>query len=182
MKKLCAAALTLSLLSFGSAADAACPVDTACDTARVQANKPEHIGKKAATTQAMVCVHAVAHEKTELVLVDGEQPRGEPVSGDVITSWRTQASKWKSWPTDQQYVYREICFPKAFLRQGNRSDGAFRSALTLCNGTELNQPLRNRSVWRSSKGVPQLIDQKRRIGSSDPACLLGSEICAQYGL
>lgn len=171
------------LVAFGSPAMAGdCRLDTACDAARVQANLPEYRGKVKATTQTMVCVHALAHEPTELVLANGDQPYGAAVQGHVITKWRTQASQWKPWPSDRRFVYREICFPKALLHEGNDPGRPLRQALTLCNGVELNQPLRNRSVWRTTDGTPQYIAKVRRVGPADSACLLGDELCKAYGL
>lgn len=185
MKKLFLALVLIgaSLVFFETTAEAGeCRFDTACDVARIQANLPEYRGPRKPTTQTMVCVHALAYEPTELVLANGDQPYGAPVAGHVITKWRVQTSQWKPWPRDRRYVYREICFPKALLHEGNDPKQKLRDAVTLCNGVELNQPLRNRSVWRTKDGVPQYIAKVRRVGLADPSCLLGDGLCAEYGL
>ena len=173
--------MTYLLLSFGTAASA-CETDTACDAARIQANLSDYRGPVAPTTQTMVCVHALAYEPTELVLANGDQPVGSPVLGHALTKWRVQSNQWKPWPQDSNYVYREICFAEALLHENNDPSAPFRGALTLCNGIYLEQPLRNRSVWRSSKGVPAFISSERRIEFDDAACLLGANECARFGL
>jgi len=175
----------LLFVSFSSAAfadDGSCTADTACDVSRIQDNRSDYRGILAATTQDMVCVHAVAYERTSLVLVDGDQQPGSPVHGDVLTSWRVQESAWKPWAQDSDRWVREICFPRAMLRDGNDPSAPFRDALTLCNGEYLDQPLRHRSVWRSSKGVPEFIHVERRVEADNAACLLGSAECALHGL
>lgn len=180
-----ALALVAGGLTFGSVAsanEAECVKHTACDAARIQSNLPEVPGPQAPTTGNMVCVHAVAYEPTELVLADGDQPVGQAVEGDVITKWRVQESQWKRWPLDNRYVYREICFHEALLHVDNDPTKPFREALTLCNGIYLDQPLRNRSVWRTSKGVPAYISRVGRVEFDDAACLLGSAECANFGL
>jgi len=168
-----------AVVAVATQADA-CETDTACDAARIQANMPDYVGEQAPTTQTMVCVHVLAYEPTELVLAAGDQPVGQPVTGDVLTSWRVQEGAWQQWG-NTTHVYREICFPRALLFQGNNPNVGFRD-LTLCNGEYLNEPLRNRSVWRASKGVPQYIESVRRVEVDDPACLLGDAECARYGL
>lgn len=167
---------------MASPAAANCKVDSACDASRIAASMSNYRGPLAATTQDMVCIHAVAYEPTALVLADGDQPLGAPVQGEPLTRWRVQRDQWSPWETDPQYVQREICFPRAFLKDGNNPRAGFREALTLCNGEYLDEPLRNRSVFRKSKGVPQFIWSERRVEANDPACLLGSETCARYGL
>jgi hypothetical protein len=169
------------LMSFSSSA-VACTTDTACDVARVQANLSDYRGPLAPTTQTMVCVHALAYEPTELVLANGDQPIGSPVAGHALTTWRVQANQWKRWPQDPAYVYREICFAEALLHVNNDPSAPFRQALTLCNGIYLDQPLRNRSVWRTSDGVPAFISAQRRVEFDDAACLLGTAECARFGL
>lgn len=165
-----------------AAANGDCQADTACDAARIQANLSDYSGPLRATTQTMVCIHALAYEPTELILANGDQPNGQPVAGHQLTGWRVQTDQWRPWPQDRQFVFREICFPEALLHEGNDPNARFRDALTLCNGIYLDQPLRNRSVFRSRDGVPQYISSQRRVEADDAACLLGNDQCEQFGL
>ena len=156
--------------------------DTACDVARIQGNMADYNGPVAPTTDNMVCLHVVAYEPSSLVIANGDQPVGAVVAGHVVTSWRVQRSAWKPWPRDPRYVYREICFGEALLHQSNNPHASLREALTLCNGEYLNEPLRNRSVWRERKGHLSYLSKVKRIEYDDPACLLGKIECARFGL
>lgn len=156
-----------------------CPTDSACDAARLSAAMPDYLGKQKPTTQTMVCVYVVAHDRTEVVLVEGINSTNEPVRGALINKWRPQESKWRRWAVDGRFWVREACIPEAQLHQGSNSRASFRDT-TWCNGTEYNQPNRHRYFMRAKNNA--LWSKARRGAENDPVCLLGKEICAQYGL
>lgn len=184
MVKTLAGAILMSvflLASHGKPAYAACETDAnddACRAAAMAARAPNYMGPKAPTTKEMVCLHAIADQPTELVLVEGIAPDNVPVQGPQILTWRPNTHQWRRWSRDASVWVREICFPRSYLRS---SSGSFRS-MTLCNGTELNQPNRGRSRWIAQQGHPQQLWKERRISERNPACLLGRERCARYGL
>jgi len=160
----------------------ACPADTACDVAQIQAGRSDYVGELARTTQDMVGLYALAYEPTSLVLTNGDQRNRAVVQGVILTSWRVQRDQWRPWVRDPQYWVRVIYFPRAMLKVGNNPKAAFRPALTLCNGEYLAEPQRNRSVWRRSEGAPQYLWRERRLPETDPASLLGSQVSEKYGL
>lgn len=136
-------------------------VATACDTQRVQDNRPDYDGALAVTSQEVVCLSVLATHASALVLAEGEVKAGEEVTGRLMTAWRAQAAAWK--PAGQGLVMREICIPTRLLR----------GTMTLCNEE-------NRSVWRSSDMAA--LRRMKRIPASDPACMLGKDACALMGL
>jgi len=185
MKKLIAFAFVVFAANFVIANPAAagnCTTDTACDVSRIQSSRSDYVGPLARTTQDMVCLSVIAYEPTSLVLTDGDQRNRAVVEGKILTSWRVQEDQWHPWVRDSKYVAREICIPRAMLRIGNNPSAGFRPSLTLCNGEYLDEPQRNRSVWRRSEGAPQYLWRERRLPETDPASLLGSRESAKYGL
>ncbi len=137
-----------------------CQVGDACDTQRVQTNKPDYVGSLAPTPVDMVCLTALASRPSGLVLAKGRVAPREAVTGKVITSWRQQASLWRQ--TSRGYE-REICIPARMVR----------GTVTLCNEE-------NRSVWTSSD--TSYLRRVKRIPSDNAACLLGKQRCASLGL
>ena len=156
-----------------------CPTDSACDAARLSAAMPDYLGKLKPTTQTMVCAYLVAHDRAEVVKVEGVHPTNHPVQGEIINKWRPQASKWRPWSVDSRFWVREVCIPEAQLHQGNNARAPFRDA-TWCNGTELDQPNRHRYFMRAENNARW--SKARRGAENDPICLLGKETCARYGL
>lgn len=155
-------ALFLGSLAFGANPAMACaPKDTACLRQQVAEALPEYTGTKAVTTNNVVCLTVWANQPGSLVLAEGRVKTGEAVVGNVITFWRPQASAWSKHPNGG--VVREICIPAALLK----------GTVTLCNEE-------NRSIWNGEDVA--YLKRSKRIPSSDPACLLGKEECAKFGL
>lgn len=156
-----------------------CPTDSACDAARLSAAMPDYLGKLKPTTQTMVCVYVVAHDRSEVVLVEGVHPTNQPIHGTIINKWRPQSSKWRPWAVDGRFWVREACIPEAQLHRGSVARAPFRDA-TWCNGTEYDQPNRHRYFMRAKNNAQW--SKARRGAENDPICLLGKETCARYGL
>lgn len=162
------AALAFGLFGHLSVAEASSTCvgsQSACEAARTAATAGPYAGKRAPTTEPMVCLYALHTGPTELVLADGPRP-----TGPAILRWRPSSIAWKRWSHDPRLVVGEICIPVRLIKG--------RSAVTLCNGTTYGEG--NHSTWRSNH-IHQLLSQ-RRIPSHDPACLLGKGPCAKYGL
>lgn len=164
MKKMQIATL-LGLLSsspvFAACDPNASVMTEACERQQIAARLPELTGVKRITTSGVVCLTVWANRPSALVLAEGRVKPHAPVDGRVITSWREQPSMWTSHPNGG--VTREICIPSSQLH----------GTATLCNEE-------NRSIW-SGEDVAYL-KRVKRIPAKDPACLLGKEECAKFGL
>lgn len=167
MKYLKTMTLVVALLLGGltvAAAETCDPQATtmtaACERQQIASRLPEVVGVKITTTNVS-CLTVWASQPSALVLAEGRVAAGEAVDGRVITSWRVQTSMWAPHPSGG--YTREICIPTASLL----------GEMTLCNDE-------NRSVWSNSDVA--YLKRKKRIPASDPACLLGPDVCGQFGL